>query len=37
VHFSLRRRLENGLRDGFGFGPAAIHLQFRGRRGGRAE
>jgi GTP-binding protein len=35
VHFSLRRRLENGLRDGFGFGPAAIHLQFRGRRGGR--
>jgi GTP-binding protein len=32
LHFSLRRRLENALRERFGFGPAPIHLQFRGRR-----
>lgn len=31
VHFSLRRFLENGLRERFGFGPAAILLTFRGR------
>jgi len=32
VHFSLRRFLENGLRERFGFGPAALELRFRGRR-----
>ncbi len=32
VHFSLRRQLENSLRAEFGFGGAAIRLQFRGRR-----
>ena len=32
VHFSVRRHLENGLRDRFGFGPAPIKLRFRGRR-----
>ena len=32
LHFSLRRQLENSLRDRFGFGPAPIRLQFRGRR-----
>ena len=32
VHFSLRRRLENSLREQFGFGAAPLHLQFRSRR-----
>jgi GTP-binding protein len=32
VHFSLRRRLENSLRERFGFGAAPLHLQFRSRR-----
>ena len=32
VHFSLRRRLENSLRERFGFGPTPLHLQFRSRR-----
>jgi GTP-binding protein len=32
VHFSLRRHLERGLRERFGFGCAPIHLQFRSRR-----
>ena len=32
VHFSARRRLENGLREGFGFGAAPLRLEFRGRR-----
>jgi len=37
VHFSLRRFLENGLRDRFGFGPAAIQLNFRGRGARKAS
>ncbi len=32
VHFSLRRRLENGLRERFGFDGAPIRLRFRSRR-----
>lgn len=32
AHFSVRRQLENGLRENFGLGPAPIRLQFRGRR-----
>jgi GTP-binding protein len=32
VHFSLRRRLENDLRESFQFGPAPIRLSFRSRR-----
>jgi GTP-binding protein len=32
VHFSLRRRLENSLRERFGFGAAPLQLQFRSRR-----
>lgn len=32
VHFSLRRHLENSLRERFGFGPAPIRLAFRSRR-----
>jgi GTP-binding protein len=32
LHFSLRRRLENSLREHFGFGAAPLHLQFRSRR-----
>lgn len=32
VHFSLRRHLENSLRDRFDFGPAPIRLTFRSRR-----
>jgi GTP-binding protein len=32
VHFSIRRYLENDLRERFGFGPAPIRLVFRGRR-----
>jgi GTP-binding protein len=32
VHFSLRRRLENSLRERFAFGAAPLHLQFRSRR-----
>jgi GTP-binding protein len=32
VHFSLRRRLENSLRERFGFGASPLHLQFRSRR-----
>ena len=35
VHFSIRRRLENDLRERFGFGPAPMRLQFRGRRDGK--
>ncbi|MCP3980004.1 MAG: ribosome biogenesis GTPase Der [bacterium] len=32
VHFSYRRRLQNTLRDRYGFGSAPIKLQFRRRR-----
>ena len=32
AHFSVRRHLENGLRDQFGFGSAPLKLSFRGRR-----
>jgi GTP-binding protein len=32
VHFSLRRRLENSLRERFSFGSAPIRLSFRSRR-----
>jgi GTP-binding protein len=32
VHFSLRRRLENSLRERFGFGAAPLQLSFRSRR-----
>jgi GTP-binding protein len=32
VHFSFRRRLENSLREAFGFGAAPLRLEFRGRR-----
>jgi GTP-binding protein len=32
VHFSLRRRLENRLRETFDFGPTPIVLRFRSRR-----
>jgi GTP-binding protein len=32
VHFSLRRRIENEIRDRFGFGPIPLRLQFRSRR-----
>ncbi|HKQ59739.1 MAG TPA: ribosome biogenesis GTPase Der [Candidatus Polarisedimenticolaceae bacterium] len=32
VHFSVRRRLENGLRERFGFGAAPVLLEFRSRR-----
>jgi GTP-binding protein len=35
VHFSLRRHLENSLRERFGFGPAPIVLTFRSRVEGR--
>ncbi len=34
VHFSLRRRLENSLRERFGFGAAPLRLTFRSRREG---
>ena len=37
VHFSLRRRLANGLREHFGFGAAPIRLEFRSRREGRSR
>jgi len=32
VHFSLRRRLENSLRERFGFGASPLRLTFRSRR-----
>ena len=32
VHFSIRRRLENDLRERFGLGAAPIRLSFRARR-----
>ncbi len=32
VHFSLRRRLENRLREEFGLGPTPVALRFRSRR-----
>jgi GTP-binding protein len=32
VHFSFRRRLENGLRERFGFGASPLRLRFRARR-----
>ena len=32
LHFSLRRHLENSLRDRFGFGGAPLRLTFRSRR-----
>lgn len=32
VHFSLRRHLENSLRERFGFGAAPIRITFRSRR-----
>lgn len=37
VHFSLRRRLENSLREAFGFGAAPIRLAFRSRRERKAS
>ena len=36
VHFSLRRHLENSLRERFGFGAAPLRLVFRSRRGSGA-
>lgn len=32
IHFSIRRRLENSLRERFGFGAAPMKLTFRSRR-----
>lgn len=32
IHFSLRRRLENSLRERFGFGSVPLRLGFRSRR-----
>jgi GTP-binding protein len=32
AHFSTRRRIENRLRAGFGFGAVPIRLEFRRRR-----
>lgn len=32
AHFSLRRRLENSLRERFAFGAAPLRLELRGRR-----
>lgn len=32
AHFSTRRRIENDLRERFGFGAVPIRLRFRGRR-----
>ncbi len=32
AHFSTRRRIENDLRERFGFGTVPIRLRFRGRR-----
>jgi GTPase len=32
LHFSLRRHLENSLRDRFGFGASPLRLTFRSRR-----
>jgi GTP-binding protein len=32
IHFSIRRRLENSLRERFGFGGAPMRLTFRSRR-----
>lgn len=34
IHFSLRRHLENALRERFGFGPSPVLLRFRSRRPG---
>jgi len=34
AHFSMRRQIENSLRERFDFGPAPIRLQFRGRKDG---
>ncbi|MCH7781375.1 MAG: hypothetical protein IH848_11070, partial [Acidobacteria bacterium] len=33
AHFSVKRYLENSLRDRFGFGASPIRMQFRSRRG----
>ena len=32
LHFSMKRRLENGLRERFGFGGVPLRLRFRSRR-----
>ena len=32
LHFSVKRHLENGLRERFGFGSVPIRLDFRRRR-----
>jgi GTPase len=32
VHFSVARRIENSLRESFGFGSAPLRLRFRGRQ-----
>jgi len=32
IHFSIRRRLENSLRERFAFGSAPMRLTFRSRR-----
>ena len=37
VHFSVRRRLENRLRERFGIGPVPIIVKIRGRSGGRSH
>ena len=37
AHFSTRRQIENSLRESFGFGPAPIRLEFRGRREARSR
>ncbi len=36
IHFSIRRRIENGLRESFGFGSVPMRLTFRGRREGQS-
>jgi GTP-binding protein len=35
AHFSVRRQIENALRERFGFGPAPIRLEWRARREAR--
>jgi GTP-binding protein len=32
AHFSVRRQIENSLRESFGFGPTPIRIDLRGRR-----
>jgi len=37
AHFSLRRHLENGLRERFGFGAVPLNIEFRKRRRRRRD